>query len=315
VEGGSSAGAEPAPRFGRLRPVSASSPDGWDHEAHDFTPWLAEHLDLLGEQLGLALRLRKREYPVGRYSLDLLLEDAQGRTVIVENQFGQTDHDHLGKLLTYCAGTEAEAVIWIAESLTEEHIGALEWLNENTVAGIGFFGVELELLKIDDSRPAPHFKIAVQPNEWRKRVRPEPEAPQGWDWASYAESLGVGQDRLLVGRALVERVEAEVRSRGLPWQTVFRKGFVVFQRPGGYNAMVVDLYWRKAPRLAVKIPAPLEEVGRLDPYPGLEPSWTEGEREWGWTVPTIEEVPDAGPAVDLARSFQPDSGRMPPWEG
>ncbi len=315
MAGNASAGDEPAPRFGRLRPVPATAPDGWNHEARDFTPWLADHLDLLGEQLGLALQLREREYPVGRYSLDLLLEDAQGRRVIVENQFGQTDHDHLGKLLTYCAGTEAEVVIWISESLTEEHVAALEWLNESTVSGVGFFGVELELLKIDDSKPAPHFKVAVQPNEWRKRVRPEPEAQQEWDWASYAEVLGIGQDRLVVGRALVERLEAEIRGRGLPWQTAFRKGFVAFQRPGGYNTMVVDMYWRKVPRLAVKIPAPLEELGQLDPYPGLESLWTENEREWGWTVTAVESIPDVGPAVELARSFQPDSGRMPPWGG
>jgi hypothetical protein len=311
VEGGEDSSA----RFGRLRPVAAASVEGWSHEAHDFTPWLAEHLDLLGEQVGLALRLREREFPVGRYSLDLLLEDGQGRTVIVENQFGQTDHDHLGKLLTYCAGAEADVVIWISETLTEEHVGALEWLNENTVAGVGFFGVELELLKIDGSRPAPHFRVAVQPNEWKKRVRPEPEGPQEWDWAAYGESLGIGQDRLAVGRALVEGVEAEVRGRGLPWETVFRKGFVAFQRPGGYNAMLVDMYWRKAPRLAVKIPAPLEEVGRMDPYPGLESSWNEPEKEWGWTVPTLDAMPDTGAAVELARAFQPDSGRMPPWGG
>jgi hypothetical protein len=314
MEGSASAGDESASRFGRLRPVPATAPGGWAHEAQDFTPWLAEHLDLLGEQLGIALRLREREFPVGRYSLDLLLEDAQGRTVIVENQFGQTDHDHLGKLLTYCAGTEAEAVVWIAESLTDEHVAALEWLNESTVSGVGFFGVELELLQIDDSKLAPHFKVVVQPNEWKKRVRPESEAQHDWGWDSYGELLGIGQDRLLVARALTERIEAESRARGLPWQTVFRKGFVVFQRPGGYNAMVIDL-WRKAPRFAVKIPARLEEVGRLDPYPGLERSWNEAEREWGWAVPSLDDVPDVGPAVALAHSFQPESGRMPPWEG
>ncbi len=311
---GTPAGEESA-RFGRLRSISATAPEGWDHEAHDFTPWLAEHLDLLAEQLGLALRLRAREFQVGRYSLDLLLEDGQARTAIVENQFGQTDHDHLGKLLTYCAGTEAEVVIWIAESLTEEHVGALEWLNENTVAGVGFFGVELELLMIDESRPAPHFKVVVQPNEWKKRVRPEPEGQQEWDWTSYAESLGIDQDRLMIARALVERVEAELRSRGLPWQTVFRKGYVTFQRPGGYNAMLIDLYWPKGPRLVAKIPAPLEELGRADPYPGLVSSWTERDREWGWTVPALADLPDVGQAVELARAFQPDSGRMPPWGG
>ncbi len=166
------------PRFGRLRSLPAS--EGWTHEGRYFTPWLAENLDLLGVELGLELRLVKREHPIGRYSLDLLLEDAEGRTVAVENQFGRTDHDHLGKVLTYCAGAEAKVVIWIAETLTEEHVAALEWLNENTVEDVGFFGVEFELLAIDDSKPAPHFRVVVKPNGWVKRVRRESPPRRTW---------------------------------------------------------------------------------------------------------------------------------------
>lgn len=298
-------------RFGYLRPVSASSPDGWTHEAHDFTPWLAEHLDLLGEELGLSLQLKEREYAVGRYSLDLLLEDAQGRTVIVENQLGQTDHDHLGKLLTYCAGTEADVVVWISETLTEEHVAALEWLNESTVAGVGFFGVELELLKIDDSKPAPHFRVVVKPNEWVKRVRPEPTpGPAEWSWEGFGDDLGISQERIRVGRELCERLETAIRDRGLPWKPVFRKGYVAFQRASGYNVLVVDLWWRKVPRLAVKVPEPPTELGLLDPYPNLESSWSEAEHEWGWTITTVESVPDVSEAIDLARPFHPDSGPM-----
>jgi hypothetical protein len=302
---------EEAVRFGKLHPLAASSVDGWSHEAHDFTPWLAENLELLGEELGLTLRLREREAAVGRYSLDLLLEDAQGRTVIVENQFGQTDHDHLGKLLTYCAGTEAEVVVWLSESLTEEHVAALEWLNENTVSGVGFFGVELGLLKIDDSRPAPRFRVVVRPNEWKKRARSEPKAsPESWDWLAYEEALGISQQRIEVGRALVERIEVALRDRGLPWKTTFRKGYVGFQRSGGYNVLIVDLYWSRAPRLAVKVPAPIDELGILDPFPDLDSSWVESEREWGWTVPSLASVPDVNRAIELAHGFQPESGPM-----
>jgi hypothetical protein len=297
-------------RFGRIQPLAASSVEGWSHEALDFTPWLAENLDLLGGHLGLSLRLKEREAAVGRYSLDLLLEDAQGRTVIVENQFGQTDHDHLGKLLTYCAGTEADVVVWIAESLTEEHVAALEWLNDNTVARAGFFGVELGLLKVDDSRPAPSFSVVVQPNEWKKRVRSEPQAPAAWDWAAFENVLGVDQGRIDVGRALVERIEGALRDRGLPWRTAFRKGYVAFQRSGGYNVLIVDLYWRRAPRLAVKVPAPIEDLGVLDPFPGCAASWVENEREWGWTVPSLDLIPDVGAAIEIAYRFQPESGPL-----
>src|SRR5689334_11755789 len=90
--------------------------EAWLHEASEFTPWLADNLDVLGGELGLALTLRSREHKVGRYWLDLLLEDERGRTVVVENQFEGADHDHLGKLLTYASGTRADVVIWIAES-------------------------------------------------------------------------------------------------------------------------------------------------------------------------------------------------------
>jgi hypothetical protein len=158
--------------LGRLEPVPLRGV--WPNEASDFTPWLAENLDELGQAVGLALELRQREHPVGRYALDLLLEDAQGRVVIVENQLEQTDHTHLGQLLTYCAGAKADVVIWISPSMTEEHAAALEWLNENTFAGVGFFGIELELLRIGDSLPAPHFKLVVRPNDWAKKVRPGP---------------------------------------------------------------------------------------------------------------------------------------------
>ena len=100
---------------------------------------------------------------MGRYSADLLFEDADGRKVIVENQFGTTDHDHLGKLLTYCAGSDARVVVWIAETLNEEHVAAMEWLNQNTAEDVGFFGVELELLQIASSPYAPNFRVLVRP--------------------------------------------------------------------------------------------------------------------------------------------------------
>ena len=130
--------------------------------------------------------------------------------------------------------------------------------------------------------------------------------------AAEAETLGISQQRIQVGRALVERIEDELRDRGLPWKAVFRKGYVGFQRSGGYNVLIVDLYWRRVPRLAVKVPAPLEELGLLDPFTNLESSWGENDREWGWTVPSVDSIPDVGQAIELARRFQPESGPMQP---
>lgn len=298
------------PRFGVLQRVSASSASGWTHEAHDFTPWLAQNLDRLSEALGLALELREREHAVGRYSLDLLLTDATERVVIVENQFGQTDHDHLGKLLTYCAGTSAAIVIWIAETITEEHAAALEWLNKMTIEGTGFFGIELELLRIDASRPAPHFRVIVQPNDWAKRVRRQTRESVEWDWEAYVDRLNVPPDRIAIGKALVEAAHVVVEEHRLPWQPQFRQGYVTFKRPGGYNVVIVDVWWTRAPRIAIKLPASLDELGVDDPYPHLPSLWSVNERELGWTIPDIAGVPDLRAAIELTRRFQPASGPM-----
>ena len=149
----------------------------WPDEAKDFTPWLSEQgLGELGEALGLDLELQSIEEPIGSFALDMLcIELGTKRTVIIENQLGQTDHDHLGKLLTYAGGCDANVIVWIAKEFRDEHRQALELLNQRTGEDTEFFGVVIELWKIGDSPPAPHFKMVVTPNEWTKSIKPEPE--------------------------------------------------------------------------------------------------------------------------------------------
>lgn len=282
----------------------------WPNEARDFTPWLADNLDVLGQAVGLALELRQKEYPVGRYSLDLLLQDAEGRVVAVENQLEQTDHSHLGQLLTYCAGTQAKVVIWIARTITEEHAAALEWLNANTVTGVGFFGIQVELLRIGDSVPAPNLVVIVRPNDWTKNNRSNRVDPTAWSWDAYVKELRLPRERVEVGRQLVAALIDGIEERDLAWQPVMNKGFVAIQRQGAYNVFIVDLWDNRVPRIAVKLPAAPDELNLISPYPNLKDFWSASEREWGWTVPPGAPIPDLGPLFDLAQNYNPPNGPM-----
>jgi hypothetical protein len=146
----------------------------WGHEALDFTRWLSkeENLHLLSEAVEMDIKLIQTEASVGRYNVDILAEEeSTGHKIIIENQLEDTNHDHLGKLLTYASGYDAKTMIWIVKNAREEHIKAIEWLNENTDDSLNFFLINIEVWKIDDSNPAPRFEVVVRPNEWAKTIR------------------------------------------------------------------------------------------------------------------------------------------------
>ena len=141
----------------------------WAHEAKDFTPWLEENIQKLGDALGLELEVVEREAKVGDLLLDLHAKDIQSsQTVIIENQLKPADHKHLGQLLSYAAGMKASIVIWISEVVREEYREVLDWLNQITDPDIQFFAVVVEVVKIDESKPVLIFKPVVLPNEWQK---------------------------------------------------------------------------------------------------------------------------------------------------
>ncbi|MCL7389009.1 MAG: DUF4268 domain-containing protein [Thaumarchaeota archaeon] len=143
----------------------------WENEERDFTPWLEENIDVLAEVLGIELSVDKREAKVGeRLEVDLLAEGANGERVVIENQFGRSDHEHLGKLLTYMTNYEAKTAIWICEDPQPEHVEAINWLNRNTPSDVGFYLVKLEVFQIGDSAPAPHFSIVSQPSKRAKEA-------------------------------------------------------------------------------------------------------------------------------------------------
>lgn len=146
----------------------------WPHEALDFTPWLTrdENIALLSDALGLDLIIEESESSVGDFKADILArEEDTGRTVIIENQLTDTDHDHLGKLITYASGKAASVVVWITKRAREEHRAAIEWLNNNTTDAVSFFLCEVKLYKIGDSLPAVKFDIIEKPNDWARLLK------------------------------------------------------------------------------------------------------------------------------------------------
>lgn len=148
--------------------------DVWVHEAHTFTKWLAEdtNLGLLSDELELDIALIQTEASVGKFNVDILAEQStSGKKIIIENQLEVTDHDHLGKIITYASGVDAEFVIWVVASVREEHKRAIDWLNEHTDEDLHFFLIRVELWQINDSPPAPKFNIICQPNDWAKAVK------------------------------------------------------------------------------------------------------------------------------------------------
>lgn len=138
----------------------------WGNEATDFTPWIAnqENISELASALGMELEVESTEVAVGAYSADVLArEPGTGGYVVIENQLGKTNHDHLGKALTYGAVLDASTVVWIAPEFTDEHRKTLDWLNDNTGDDLCFYGVQVELWQIDDSRPAVRFNAVSRP--------------------------------------------------------------------------------------------------------------------------------------------------------
>jgi hypothetical protein len=146
----------------------------WKHEARDFTKWLSEedNLALLGDTIGLELELVETESSVGSFNADVVaLEVGTDRKVIIENQLEDSNHSHLGQIITYASGKDASVVIWIVSKARDEHAQAIDWLNAHTDENIGFFLLEIELWQIGDSPPAPRFNVVERPNEWGKSIK------------------------------------------------------------------------------------------------------------------------------------------------
>ena len=155
--------------IGRLESVLVR--ELWKHEQYDFSTWLSkeENISLLGDELGLSFTDIEVEKFVGNYRCDIVaIVDNTGKTVIIENQLEPSNHDHLGKIITYASGLDASTIIWIVTEARSEHKSAIEWLNHTTTKDINFFLIVLKAYRIGSSLPAPKFEIAEMPNDFSK---------------------------------------------------------------------------------------------------------------------------------------------------
>ncbi len=150
----------------------------WSHEAQDFTTWLEDNIDELNSVIDLSLSIVESEHPAGNFIVDLVAEDESGNLVIIENQFERSDHDHLGKLITYLTVIGAKAAIWIVEDPRSEHISAISWLNESSSAS--FYLIKLEAVRIEDSHPAPLLTRIVGPSAESQEIGETKKELAGW---------------------------------------------------------------------------------------------------------------------------------------
>lgn len=158
--------------LGRLEKIELR--EVWRHEALDFTRWLAkkENIALLSKEVGIDIEVIQTEMSVGRYNVDIYARDTESnKKIVIENQLENTNHDHLGKMLVYAAGLDADIAIWVVKDVNEEHRQAVEWLNDNSFEKINIFLVKVELWQIDNSPIAPKLQVICEPNNWAKVLK------------------------------------------------------------------------------------------------------------------------------------------------
>lgn len=176
-------------KFGKLEEIEDLR-KFWKHEAREFTPWLRDNIELLADVIDMDITVEETESSVGDFNVDILAcEDGGERKIIIENQLEDTNHDHLGKLITYASGKEASVVIWVVRHARDEHKAAIAWLNKHTDEQVGFFLCEIKVYRIGDSEPAVKFEVIEQPNDWSKAVRNDSVTDTQWKRHKFWEAF------------------------------------------------------------------------------------------------------------------------------
>jgi len=180
----------------------------WPHEEKDLSPWIAKNVDDLNKVLNLQIEIEGKEEYIQNLRLDLVGTDNFSQMpIIIENQFGKSNHDHLGKLITYSAAKEAGIVIWIANEIQIVHRNAIEWLNEISPKEMTFYGVELEVFRIDNSLPAPNFRIVAGPP--KRKIIVSEISPRNKKYLDFFDRL---RSKILNTQANFTRAKAPAQS-------------------------------------------------------------------------------------------------------
>ena len=162
----------------------------WPNEERELSPWIADNVDALNDTLELQIEIEGREEWVHNFRLDLIgTDNLTQMPVIIENQFGSSDHDHLGKLITYSAVKEAGIMIWIANEIRIAHKTAIEWLNTISPQEMTFYGIELEVFQIDGSLPAPNFRLVAGPPPSKRPQPPGEISPRYRKYQEFFDNL------------------------------------------------------------------------------------------------------------------------------
>ena len=183
--------------------------EAWAHEAHHFTVWLSQNLDRLSHVLGITLELDAVEVPIGTFYADIIARNVDAEEgadrVLIENQLEPSDHRHLGQIMTYLAGAKVSTVVWVAETFREEHLSAIQWLNDNTSTGFSFFAIKLRAVRIGDSPIAPLLDVVAKPNDWERQVKAAATTPRnglsvegqqnGAFWRGYLQTYPADAER------------------------------------------------------------------------------------------------------------------------
>ena len=270
--------AEKVRALGRLEEMPVR--EVWKNEATSFTPWLAksEKVALLGQALGIDLEVEAQEERVGVFRADILCRDLErGNLVLIENQLERTDHGHLGQLLTYAAGLKAATIVWVSPKICDEHRSALEWLNDITDEHFNFLGVEIGVLRIGRSEPAPKFSAVVRPNGWNRFIR-----------RAAAEANGTAKTRLEYWQRFLEGLQLKDGDLKLPRpNSIWNLRFTV----RGNDLWITVYAASSSARIGVFLKSRTDDFRRLyaqraslEEVLGEQLGWNEPESDDYWTV-------------------------------